>query len=191
MSSVRITKQVGTLPVSINIHNDSDSLSITGEVFPFAHRFHCADFHVSSEFNDNNVMEASVSCGGNRFNLAESTRMIEAAKVAHDQASYYENLANTLIKQDRYRDVMNGILMSGQIEAITDALLLTPYSQSLDNIEYTIKRLQEDPSLLYLAEGKDLLNHCHELPYSLRKGLSTLFSRHPRYDSETLKLVLL
>lgn len=184
MIMVKIEKRVGTMAVAVVISNRKNNISVNGEVHPFVDRFHCARFNIMSR---RGCLEATVGCGGSSFSLSESSRIIQATQVAHDVASYYVEVGETLAtKAGRGKDyvhVMQRLIESEDTEAVLDALLMTPSNVDADQVEKVLELLDANSHHLGVKDGvrAALSESFYDIPPVSLDALFTLIEHHPEY----------
>jgi len=183
--TIRIQKTNGTYPVDITISNEKYGVTIRGEVYPFVRRFHSADFSVSKAPFDQGGMEAVVGTGGNKFPLEQSMRMVDALRIAHDHASYYKELCESLMVKRDYDRVMSDLMALGSDEALIDALVLTPRDTPVESIEAMLKKLNRGRRL-GLADGlrKSMTDDFFDQQGGAIDGLLALCFAHPDFKIE-------
>lgn len=182
-----IERRIGTIVLSTNISNSKHAISIRGDLYPFAHRFHAAHFAVRCNLTRKQGVEATVTgFGGNSFELDEAGRMMEAVKIAHEQATYYKDLVQTLQSDRYYLTVMKSLIARKDTDGLLEALLLTPASVKPEEIEEVLRLLNANVDALGLGgDLKDAMSQdfYEENPLAV-DAILTLCEHHPDFTEE-------
>lgn len=175
-----IEKRIGSVAVSVSVTNDKRSVRVRGEVYPFAHRFHSVRFRVHSR--NAGEVEGELGFSGSSQDLEASARMIEAAQIAHSQASYYKDLMKAL-SSNHYAEVMSGLVDGSDPASLIDALALTPGEISDENIERVLGYLRTNASNLGIKGGLTA-EAVTAMDDDALYALQDLVCRHSKYESD-------
>lgn len=181
---IRIQKSVNTMAVNITITNQNGRSVVRGEVFPFARHFHSAQFAVCHHDGDREV-DATVGGSGNSYPLNDAMRMIEAMKAAQYQASYYHSLIATLQNQREYRLTILDLMNGQHDDKLIDALLLTPKSIGMKNVEMVLSQLNKGKHLgLKASLRSSVVDGFFDCPETLLNAVIALCEAHPNFNVE-------
>lgn len=126
-----INKRVGTINVRTRLSADQFETRVSGDAYPFPKKFFGVSFSAirKPDFSDLEapIKDAApeIGFGGNQFQGEKAARMLQAAHVAYEQATYYANLIND-IAEGNYASMLHSAAANEDKDGIIDLLLLAP-----------------------------------------------------------------